>query len=95
MNPTPRSLVDPQLLKLVRCPRTGAELRLADSAEVQRVNEAISQGRCRDAMNEPVLELVEGGLVTAGGDCFYGVRDKIPALIPGEAILLTGEPPAA
>lgn len=83
------SVIDPQLLALIRCPKTGQPLRMGTEEELQRVAAAVERGTCCDASGESVTDPPAGGLVTADGSWLYPIRDQIPALIPGEAISLS------
>jgi uncharacterized protein YbaR (Trm112 family) len=81
-------MIDAQLLELIRCPATGASLRIADAHQIEEVNRGIEAGEVRDASDQIVAEPLDGGLITEGGDRLYPIRGKIPVLIAEEAIAL-------
>lgn len=78
--------IDDTLLGLLRCPRTGSQLRPATNEEVNAANGRIAAGQLRDASGEIVAEPLEGALVTLCGAWLYPIRDQIPTMIPEEAI---------
>jgi uncharacterized protein YbaR (Trm112 family) len=82
----PVNSLPPELLSILRCPRTGESLQIAASDLVNLLNEQIAANNLRDANGEPVVDRIDGGLVNAGGQWCYPIRDQIPALIPGEAL---------
>lgn len=63
-------------------------LQYVAEGSVQMLNEKIAAAELRDANGEPVIDPIEGGLMNAGGQWCYPIRDQIPSLIPGEAIPL-------
>ena len=67
-------MIAADFLNLLRCPRTGLTLSLADAALLSRVGE----------QTPPVVE----ALVSADGRWLYPVRDGIPLLLAEEAITL-------
>jgi uncharacterized protein YbaR (Trm112 family) len=81
--------MSPDLLAILRCPRTGEVLQYVPEATVQKLNDKIAAAELRDANGEPVIDPIEGGLMNAGGQWCYPIRDQIPSLIPGEAIPLS------
>ena len=73
------------LLELLCAPLSHAALRLADPAELSRINGQIHQRlvRNRDGL---MLEVeLDGALVCQSEGTCYPVRDALPVLIPGEA----------
>jgi uncharacterized protein YbaR (Trm112 family) len=81
-------MLDPELLALLVCPETRQELTPADPAEIVRLNEAIRQGRVRNAAGRTVNEPVEDALVRADRVVAYPVRDDIPVMLVDEGLLL-------
>ena len=63
-------------------------LRLADAAEVARLNARIAQGSQQNRAGATVTEAVEGALVRQGDDLAYPVRDGIPVLLIEEGLAL-------
>lgn len=86
-------MIDPELLKLVRCPLDGQPLAMAESSLVDELNRRIAAGQVRDRTGELVDETILAALVTADRRRLYPVRDHIPTLIPAESIPLTEDSP--
>jgi uncharacterized protein YbaR (Trm112 family) len=82
-----QSKMNSPLLEILRCPQDHTALARADGELVQRVNDAIRDGRILNASGEPRTP-IDGGLVRAAGDVFYPIVDGIPLLLRDEAILL-------
>lgn len=87
-------MFDPEFLAMLVCPTTRQPLREASADELDRVNGAIAEGRCRNRVGDPVTEKVQAGLATEDGAWLYPIRDEIPILLAPEAIRATGRPPA-
>jgi uncharacterized protein YbaR (Trm112 family) len=80
--------IDADLLRILRCPREGSKLALADDSLIQNLNEQIRRGELRDAQDQKVEDPIEAGLLTATGTRLYPIRGGIPTLIANEAIEL-------
>ncbi len=81
-------MVDPELLNLLCCPETHAELRLADPALLEDLNKKIAAGELRNRVGRPVSDRLEEGLVRADSKVLYPVRNNIPVLLVDEGIPL-------
>jgi uncharacterized protein YbaR (Trm112 family) len=82
-------MIDAELLKMLCCPETHQEVRLADATLVNRVNQQIAAGGLKNRASQPVREPLDGGLVRADGKFLYPVRHDIPVMLVDEAIPLT------
>lgn len=80
--------MDEKFLSLLRCPRTGEELRVADPRELAECNESIQEGTLNNAAGQQLAKAMEGALVSAGGRWLYPVSDGIPVLLVEEAVPL-------
>ena len=80
-------MVDDALLKILCCPETHQELRLADAALVESLNQKISAGQLKNRAGKPVTETLSGGLVRRDGKFLYPVRN-LPVMLVDEAIPL-------
>jgi len=84
-------MITPDILPILRCPMGGGALVLAEPDLVERVNEAISQGKARDQLGTRVEFPIDAGLVNSALDRLYPVRDEITTMIAESAIRLEWE----
>ena len=80
--------VDQGFLSLLRCPRTGAELRIAEPEELAAINESLGKGELENAAGHKPERAIEGALVSACGRWLYPVLEGIPVLLVEEAFKL-------
>jgi uncharacterized protein YbaR (Trm112 family) len=80
--------MEAQLLKILRCPETHQELRLAEPALIDRLNRQIAAGALRNRAGQPLGEELQGGLVRADGKFLYPIRRDIPVMLINEALPL-------
>ncbi len=81
-------MIDSQLLKILCCPETHQELRLADSALVDKLNQQATAGSLKNRSGTLIKEPMDAGLVRADGKFLYPVRQNIPIMLIDEAIPL-------
>jgi uncharacterized protein YbaR (Trm112 family) len=89
MHPLGRSgsrVLDPELLKILRCPETRQELKAAPPAILDKINAQIAAGRARNRAGQTVSEKLTGGLIRADDKFLYPVLENIPVLLVDEAI---------
>lgn len=84
----PKYAIDSDLLRMLRCPKEGSTLALADESLIQKLNDQIRRGELRDSQDQKVEASMEAGLVTESGNRLYPIRGGIPTLIADEAIEL-------
>ncbi len=60
-------MIDAELLKIMCCPETHQDLRSAEPALVNKLNDQIAAGTLRNRGGQPVKEKIEEGLVRADG----------------------------
>ena len=82
------SMIDPELLKILCCPETHQEVRLAEPALIARLNGQIAAGTLANRAGQPVKEQIEGGLVRADGKFLYPIRRNVPVMLVDEGIPL-------
>lgn len=80
--------VDKDLLAILCCPESKQAVTLADSALIQRLNEAINGRRLQNKGKQVVTEPVEGGLLRADAKILYPIRENIPVMLIEEGIPL-------
>ena len=83
-------MIDPELLKILCCPETHQEVRLAEPAVIDKLNGQIAAGAVTNRAGQPVREKIDGGLIRADGRFLYPIRRNIPVLLAEEGIPLTG-----
>jgi uncharacterized protein len=83
--------IDTELLKILCCPETHQEVRLADPALIARLNSQIAAGALANRAGQPVREKINGGLIRADGKLLYPIRQSIPVMLVDEGIPLAGE----
>ena len=81
-------MLDPEILKLMRCPETHQELRAADAALVEQLNGKIQAGALKTRAGQVVKEKIDGGFVRADGKWLYVIRGGLPVMLVDEAIPL-------
>ena len=81
-------MIDSGLLKILCCPETHQEVRLAEAALIEKVNSQIAAGTLRNRAGQPVQEKIEGGLIRADGKYLYPIRRNIPVMLVDEGIPL-------
>jgi uncharacterized protein YbaR (Trm112 family) len=78
--------VKPELLKIICCPATRLELRMATRAEVEQINVDIAARSLRDQGGRVVESPVESALVSGDGRLAYPIRDGLPVLLVDAAL---------
>ena len=83
-------MIDPDLLKILCCPETHQEVRLAEPVVIEKLNAQIAAGKLANRAGQPVKEEIEGGLIRADGKLLYPIRRNIPVMLVDEGIPLAG-----
>ena len=81
-------MIDPELLKILCCPETYQEVRLAEPAVIDNLNGQIVAGVLTNRAGQPVTEKIDSGLVRADGKVLYPIRRNIPVMLVDEGIPL-------
>ncbi|MDX1649009.1 MAG: Trm112 family protein [Myxococcota bacterium] len=84
---TPES-VPQDLLEILVCPETRQPVRLAEAAELERLNARIRAGEVRNRGGEKVTEPLREALIREDGRLLYPVDDGIPVMLVDESIEL-------
>ena len=79
-------MIDPDLLKILCCPETHQEVRLAETAVIDRLNQQIAAGALKNRAGQPVQEKLDGGLIRADRKFLYPIRRNIPVMLVDEGI---------
>jgi uncharacterized protein YbaR (Trm112 family) len=83
-------MIDPELLKILCCPETHQEVRLAEPAVIEKLNGQIAERALTNRGGQPVTEKIDSGLVRADGKVLYPIRRNIPVMLVDEGIPLAG-----
>jgi uncharacterized protein YbaR (Trm112 family) len=83
-------MIDSDLLKILCCPETHQDLRLAEPGVIDKLNAQIAAGTLKNRAGQPLKEKLDAGLVRADGKFLYPIRRNIPVMLVDEAIPLTG-----
>lgn len=83
-------MLDPELLDMLCCPETRADLTLATAAELATLNRAIAEGRVKNRAGTAVTESISDALIRADRKVAYLVRNDIPVMLIDEAVPLEG-----
>lgn len=83
-------MLDPELLEMLCCPETRADLALATPVELEAINRAIAGGRVKNRAGAAVTEPAGDVLIRADRKVGYLVRADIPIMLIDEAIFLEG-----
>lgn len=78
--------MDPLFVSMLRCPRTGGELRLAGGGELAALNQSLLDGQLKNAAGRKLERSMKAALVSACGGWLYPVREGIPVLLADEAV---------
>ena len=79
-----------ELIEMLMCPISRENVKPADAALIQQLNQRIEQKTLKNKAGEGISQKIEEGLVSAGTpQYFYIIRDGIPVMLPDEAIPLT------
>ena len=80
--------MDPELKRLLCCPETHQDLRDADPALIDRLNQQIAGSALKNRGGRPVTQRIDGGLIRADEKFLYPIRRDIPIMLIDEAIAL-------
>ena len=81
--------VDPELLALIRCPVTHANLSVAGEDVLANLNEKISRRQVVNRIGQTIEKGLESALVNEDGSLLLPIRGGIVVLIADQAIPLT------
>jgi len=78
--------VDPELLKILRCPVTKASLSLLNAKQLEKLNAHISAGDIEYADGSKVEREISEGLITETGTRVYRIDSGIPVMLEEQSI---------
>jgi uncharacterized protein YbaR (Trm112 family) len=82
------TMLQPELLAILRCPDNQSRLTQAPNDTVRRINAAIRDGRITNRAGKHPDEEIESGLIREDGAYLYPIIDGIPVLLRDDAIPL-------
>ncbi len=77
-----------ELLKILCCPETGQHLKEVKAELIEELNVKIQSGALKKKDGSTVEEQLESALIRKDGLFIYPIRQNIPVMLAGEAILL-------
>ena len=80
------AMIDTDLLKLLCCPETHQDIRVAEPELVEQLNQKITAGALKNRAGQSVQEKIEGGLLRADGKVLYPIHAGIPMMLVEESI---------
>ena len=84
------NLIDPELLKILRCPETRQPVSEADAALLAQLNQRIAGGGVKNRGGQAVAAVLDGALIRQDREVAYPIRSRIPLMLIEEAIPLGG-----
>ena len=81
-------MIDAELLKILCCPETHQDVRVAEDALIERLNGLIAKAQLKNRAGNLVQESIDGGLIRGDGKILYPVRRNIPVMLVDEGIAL-------
>lgn len=84
-------MIDPELLKWLRCPIDGQELIIGSEEVTRELNRRVELRQLRDRADGLVEEPMDAVLLTHDRTRAYPIREGIPTLIPSESLELAEE----
>ena len=75
-----------ELLKILCCPETHQEVRLAEPSMIANLNQKIASGTLKNRAGQVVADAIDGGLVRLDGKFLYPIRRQIPVMLVDEAL---------
>ncbi|MFT3806017.1 Trm112 family protein [Arenimonas sp.] len=84
--------MDRKLLDILCCPASKQPLALLDRAELQALNQAITQGHVMRLDGSKQDQMLTEGLITRDRRIIYRVDDGIPVLLADEGIATAAVP---
>ena len=83
-------MIGSDLLKILCCPETHQDVRLAEPEVIDKLNQQIAASALKNRVGQPVQEKIDGGLIRADGKFLYPIRRNIPVMLVDEGIPLAG-----
>ena len=75
-----------ELLKILCCPETHQEVRLAEPSMIANLNQKIASGTLKNRAGQAVADAIDAGLVRLDGKFLYPIRRQIPVMLVDEAL---------
>ena len=79
-------MIESRLIDILRCPQDRTRVSAATPEMVARINRAIGAGAAQNLAGERLEKPLDGGLIREAGDILYPIVDRIPVMLPDEAI---------
>jgi len=79
-------MIDQELLKMLRCPRSHQAVQMAPESLVIKLNSAIERGELRDVDDQKITHPIEGAVMVPHAKQVYPIRGGIVSMVADEAI---------
>ncbi|MEL7497387.1 MAG: hypothetical protein AAFN77_07225 [Planctomycetota bacterium] len=80
--------MDPELLKIVRCPVTKSTLSFAEESLIEQLNLQIKGGELFNRAGQAVENSISAGLVNEDGTLLLPIRNGIAIMVADQAIVI-------
>lgn len=88
LRPKVTTVLEPQLIELLRCPLTQRHLIEADPQLLTKLNELMERGRLTNRLGQPLAGGLDGALIDSQREYAVAVFDGIPSLVADNLIPL-------
>ena len=79
-------MINSDWLKILCCPETHQEVRLAEPAIIDQLNRQVAAGALKNRAGQAVQAKLEGGLIRVDGKFLYPIRHNIPVMLVDQGI---------
>jgi uncharacterized protein YbaR (Trm112 family) len=82
--------ISQELLSILVCPESKEQVNLASSQILEKINQAISNGRVVKKSGQKAAEAISAGLIRSDNKILYPIVEGIPVMLVEEGLVLEG-----